>query len=172
MGDMGLALEPIEAPEIQETPETPEVETPDVEAPESGGAQGAEDNNPYGTKFSREYSAALKAWRDANPETAKFAKQSLDNHARLYQVYQREPRGVSGVLETYAALDTVTHGEAKGLDAVYALQDEIRNVSELDERIAKGDPTVFEHFDDEMKQGVVKMAPAILDMQREMDPEG
>jgi len=173
MGDMGVALEPIESPEIQETPETPELETSEIETPEGAEPPAPEgDDNPYGTKFSREYSAAMKAWRDANPETAKFAKQALDNHARLYQLHQMEPKGIDGIREKYAMLDTIFHGEAKGLDAVQAIQDELRNVSDIDERIAKGDPSVFDHFDDEMKSGVVKMTPAILDMQREMDPEG
>lgn len=136
--------------------------------------QEAKTDDPYSSKASREYSQWLKALREEkldDPAAAKFARLSKDNHARLYQLQQMEPRGIDGVRETYALLDSVMHGELKGRDAIGALQDEIRAVQEMDQAILAGDAAALENFDDEMKAGIVKMTPAILDMARNMDPE-
>src|SRR5271170_7095467 len=132
-------------------------------------------DDPYSSKASREYSEWLKHKREESkddPQSNKFYRQSKDNHARLYQLKQMEPRGIDGVRETYAVLDSVMHGELKGRDAIGALQDEIRAVQEMDQAILSGDAAALENFDDEMKAGIVKMTPAILDMARNMNPEG
>src|SRR5215469_15054291 len=128
--------------------------------------------DPYSSKSSKEYSAWLKGLKDSDPANAKFARLSKDNHARLYQLQQMEPRGIDGVRETYALLQSVQHGELTGVEALNALQDEIRGISDIDARIAAADPTVLDEFDDSMRAGIVKMAPAILDMARSTDPEG
>ena len=83
-----------------------------------------------------------------------------------------EPRGIDGVRETYALLQSVQHGELTGVEALSALQDEIRGIGDVDARIASGDAEVLNEFDDTMKAGIVKMTPAILDMARQSDPEG
>src|SRR6266702_6230099 len=83
-------------------------------------------DDPYSPKSSREFSQALKAWRDASPENAKFARIAKDDHARLYQLHQMEPRGIDGIREKYAMLDSVMHGELKGAEAIGAIQDQLR----------------------------------------------
>src|SRR5271170_3222105 len=106
-------------------------------------------DDPYSSKASREYSQWLKALREEkanDPTAAKFARLSKDNHARLYQLQQMEPRGIDGVRETYALLDSVMHGELKGRDAIGALQDEIRAVQEMDQAILSGDAAALENF--------------------------
>jgi hypothetical protein len=95
----------------------------------------------------------------------------------MYALKQLDPKGLDGVRERYALLDSVIHqgadgAELKGADAIAALQDSAREIAEIDAAIANGDPSALESFDDTMKAGIVKMAPAILDMARTMDPEG
>lgn len=145
------------------------VEVEGAELPE--GQEQPEKVDPYSSKYSREMSAALKAWRDANPEAAKFARQAKDDHSRLFQLHQLEPKGIDGVREKFALLDSVVHGELKGTEAIAALQDEIRSVAEVDEMLAAGNPAALENFSDEMKVGIAKLTPAILDMVRGLDPD-
>ncbi len=154
-------------------PETVEVESPEgVSTPESGGENQVGKPEDAAAKADRDYKAWLKAQRDADPEkNGKFARQSKDNHERLRELVRTEPRGIEGIRETYAALDSVVHGELKGIAAVGAIQDELRGIAEVDAAIAEGKPEVLEQFDDRMKVGIVKMTPAILDMAREMDSD-
>jgi len=172
MDGMDAVIEPVDAGSVGEieSPTTPS------SAELSTGNQGEQQptpDDPYSSKSSKEYSAWLKGLKDADPEhNGKYARLSKDNHARLYQLQQMEPRGIDGVRETYALLNSVQHGELTGVEALSALQDEIKGVSDIDARIASADSTVFDEFDDSMKSGIVKMTPAILDMARTMDPEG
>src|SRR6185312_2897184 len=168
-----MATEAI-VPDLEVTqPETPEVEVQATEtAPEGQQPTAPTDDNPYSAKTSKEYANWLKALKEADPATGKYARIAKDDHSRLYQLHQLEPKGLDGVREKYAILDGIAHGEAKGIEAVGAMQDALRVVEETDQRILSGDPTVLEDFDDEMKAGVVKMAPAILNMGMESDPEG
>ena len=104
-----------------------------VESTESTPVE-VESDDPYSSKASRAYSEWLKNQRELHkddPMAAKFLRQSKDNHARLYGLMQREPRGVQGVQETYAALDSIIYdhaerGQLKGLEAANAIQSELR----------------------------------------------
>lgn len=134
--------------------------------------QQATPDDPYSSKSSKEYSAWLKGLKDGDPEAnGKFARLSKDNHARLYQLQQMEPRGIDGVRETYALLDSVSHGELRGVEALSALQDEIRGIGEFDEQVISGNGEVLKDLDPKMQAGIVKMTPAILDMARQQNPE-
>ena len=95
-----------------------------------GGEQGQQgqqqqaDADPYSPKSSREYANWLKGLRDSDPAThGKFARIAKDDHSRLYQLHQMEPRGIDGVREKYALLDSVIHtdperGELRGHEAI------------------------------------------------------
>lgn len=161
-------LEPIESVEI----ESSEVES-SLELPE--GHQESKPDDPYSSKASREYSQWLKALREEkanDPASTKFARLSKDNHARLYQLQQMEPRGLDGVREKYAMLDSVVHGELKGAEAIGALQDELRNVQEIDERLFSGDAAALKEMGPEfMAEALPKLAGPILEMVRESNPE-
>ncbi len=137
--------------------------------------QHAESDDPYSSKASREYSQWLKALREEkanDPASAKFARLSKDNHARLYQLQQMEPRGIDGVRETYALLDSVVHGELKGREAVGALQDELRGVQEVDERLFSGDASALKEMGEEfVQQALPKLAGPILEMVRDSNPD-
>lgn len=136
-----------------------------------------ETESPFSPKVSREFSNWLKELKAANPEAAKYVRMAKDAYSRQYALNQLDPKGIDGVRERYSVLDSVIHndperGELKGAEAVAAMQDHVREIAEIDEKIANGDSSALESFGDEMKAGIVKMAPAILDMARQMDPDG
>ena len=139
----------------------------------------SQQEDPYSSKASREYNAWLKTLRDSgDPVAAKFARLAKDNHGQIFALKNELGlKGVDDVRGLKTLLDSVIHtdperGELKGADAIAALQDSVREIAEIDERIASGDATALDTFGDAMKAGIVKMAPAILDMAAQMDPEG
>lgn len=135
-----------------------------------GAEAGKESDSPYTTKFSREMRAALKAWEQANPQSAKYAKQARDNHARLFALSQLEPKGIDGVRERYALLDSLSRGELKGSEALTAMQQELAGVAEVDSLLAAGDPRAFEALGEDFNQGLAKLAPAYLERVQKSDP--
>ncbi len=148
--------------------------------PDSGAEQQeappvAED--PYSSKASREYSQWLKGLRDSgDPIAAKFARLAKDNHGAQYALRQLEAKGIDGVRERYALLDSVVHndperGELKGMDAISALQDSVRSYAEIDEQLAAGDPRALESLGESFNAGLAKLAPTILDRIASSDPE-
>ncbi len=160
----------VDAPELEINEVDTETSTDTQPEPQSETPETPED--PYSPKSASEYSKFLKSLRDADPANAKFARQAKDDFARGIELKKIEPAGVAGVREKYALLDSLMHGDAKGVDALSAMQDEIQTYADIDQRIVNGDASTLQDFDDAMKQGIVKMAPAILDMARTMDPEG
>lgn len=151
---------------LETTSGEPEESTEPVE----GAEQSAQPDSPYTTKFSREMRAALKAWEAANPDSARFAKQARDNHARLFALTQLEPKGIDGVREKYALLDSLAIGDSKGIDAVTAMQEQLAGVEEVDSLLAAGDPRAFEALGEDFNQGLAKLAPAYLDRIQKTDP--
>lgn len=159
------APEVIETPDAVEEPEGLEPEPePSSEAEPAAPPDGKED--PYTTKFSREYRAALNQWKASHPEAAKFAKQAQDNHGRLFALNQIEPQGVDGVREKYALLQAI--GGPEGLTG---LQERLAATDETDRYLAEGNPKVLEAFGDEFNGGLAKLAPHILDRVAKTDPQ-
>lgn len=148
-----------------------------VSSEESGGEhqEQQQEENPYAPKGSREYSQWLKAQQERlgeDPTAKKFLRLSKDNHARLYQLQQLEPRGIDGIRERYAAVDSVVHGELKGVEAINALQDELRGVQDIDNRLLAGDATALKDLgEDFATKALPQLAGPILDMVREANPE-
>lgn len=174
--DLGISLEetgteePIEV-ETSDSVDGTESEPTEVEeSVDEGAGEGAKNDDAYTTQFSREMRAALKAWEQENPEQAKFAKQARDNHARLFALNQIEPKGIDGVREKYALLDGLAYGEAKGPEALTAIQEELAGVEEVDNLLAAGDPKAFEALGDDFNQGLAKLAPAYLERVLKTDP--
>jgi hypothetical protein len=128
-------------------------------------------DDPYTTRYSRDMRAALKALEAGNPDSAKFLKQARDNHARLFALNQLEPKGVDGVREKYALLNSLTLGESKGADALTAMQDELRSVQEVDALLAAGDPKALEALGDDFNDGLAKLTPTILSRIEKVNPE-
>ncbi len=128
-------------------------------------------------KADREYKAWLKGLRDADPKThGRFARQAQDDRGRLLELSRLEPKGIDGVREKFAILDSVTYedperGVLTGTEAVAALQDQVREMGEVDSLLATGDPRALEALGDDFNEGLAKLTPAILDRVREADPE-
>lgn len=167
----GLDAGVLDAPEL----DTPEVEVDDAdlgnadggleEQPETPETQEVKDD-PYTTKFSREMRAALKAWEQANPESARFAKQARDNHARLFALQQVEPRGIDGIRENYALLQAIG-----GTEGLTGLQERIAGVEAVDSLILAGDPKAFDELGPDFAEGLAKLAPAYLERVAQSNPE-
>jgi len=170
----GINTAVLDAPETVDASSTPEPtgqpEAQKTETPEAG-AEKISSVDPYSLKASKAYNEALKAWTTEKPEMAKFARMAKDDHSRLYQLHQLEPKGLNGVRETYAVMNGLQHGEAKGLQALSAIQDEVRAISDTDARLAAGDPAVLDAFGDEFNGGLAKLAPHILDRIRSTAPD-
>ena len=164
MMDAGVDAPELEINEVDtetsaDTQSEPQIETP--ETPE----------DPYSPKSASEYSKFLKSLRDADPANAKFARQAKDDFQRGIELKKIEPAGVSGVREKYALLDSLQHGDATGLEALTQMQDRVREYAEIDQQILNGDAAALETFDKEMKLGIANMAPEILDLARQLNPE-
>jgi hypothetical protein len=157
--DVDLAAEPVETEGTEPT-----------ESTEQEPQQSNEPDSPYTTKFSREMRAALKAWEAANPDSARFAKQARDNHARLFALTQLEPKGIDGVREKYALLDSLAVGDSKGIEAVTAMQERLAGVEEVDEMLASGNPKAFDALGPDFDAGLAKLAPSYLDRVKASDP--
>lgn len=174
--DAGVIDTPVEADELlgeegselgESTDELGEQEPEQVEQPDP--------ENPTGeftTKFGREYRAWLNGLKQTNPEAAKFVKQARDSYGREFALKQLEPRGIDGIREKYALLDTLTHGEAKGSEAITAMQQSLQEWDDFDQAILSGDPKAFEGITPEFDAGLAKLAPAYLDRVAKVDPEG
>lgn len=156
----------IESPEL----EVDAIEPEGTETEVTTETQTTEPESPYTTKFSREMRAALKQWETANPESARYAKQARDNHARLFALTQLEPKGIDGVREKYALLDSLAVGDSKGLEAVTAMQEQLRSIEETDSLLANGDPRAFDALGEDFNKGLAKLAPAYLDRIQKADP--
>lgn len=164
MDELGVIDQPEIEVQEQETPETPE--QPSGETPEQ---QPGESDK----KFSVRFSNWLKETHDnaTNPEVAKFARYGKDLEGRDRALRELYPNGVNGVRAVKAALDGLQYGEAKGLDAIGAIQDQIRDYEQSDELLASGDPKVLDLFGDEFNEGLGKLTPAILDRIQQSNPE-
>jgi hypothetical protein len=158
--DVDLEAEPIETEGAEPAESTEQEPQQTTDQPDS----------PYTTKFSREMRAALKAWETANPESARFAKQARDNHARLFALTQLEPKGIDGVREKYALLNSLAVGDSKGIEAVTAMQERLAGVEEVDEMLASGNPKAFDALGPDFDAGLAKLAPAYLDRVKASDP--
>jgi len=160
----------IDAPEVEELGGEVEETGQELEVEGQELATEAQDD-PYTTKFSREYRAALKAMETAHPESAKYLKQARDNHARLFALTQLEPKGIDGVRERYALLDSLAVGDVKGTEAISAMQERIQATDQVDQMLAAGDPKALESLGPDFDSGLAKLAPTILDRVMRSNPE-
>lgn len=171
---------------VMDTPEleSPEVEVDDAEL-ESSSELSAEStdtddpsstdqvsgDDPYTTRFGREYRQWLNNLKQTDPQAAKFVKQARDSYGREFALKQLEPNGIDGIRERYALLNSLTHGDAKGTDAIAAMQERLQQTDEVDGLLAAGDPRALESLGEDFNPGLAKLAPAILDRVSQSDPE-
>ena len=158
--------------------EVMDVGTQDVEsqAVETQSQESQAQYDPFESKSAKELSQWLKGVRDADPANAKHARTLKDIFGAQFAFKKEFSGGMEEARGIKALVDSVIHtdperGELRGAEAISALQDSVREIAEIDEKIASGDSSALESFGDEMKSGIVKMTPAILNMARDMDPE-
>lgn len=153
--------------------EQPETQV-DPAAPPADPAAPPADNidDPYSSKASKEYASFLKNLRDADPGNAKYARLAKDDHSKLYQLHQLEPKGLDGVRERYAMLDSLMHGEKTGPEALSAMQDELTRMQQVDERLMSGDVSALDDMGEDFNQKALPaMVGPILDRVREANYE-
>ena len=149
-----LGAEVVEQPEVQEQEQQ-------EQEPESGGS-----------KFSKDFSNWLKSLKDGgDPNVSKFARYGKDLEGRDRALRELFPNGVNDVREVKATLDALQHGDLKGIEAIGAMQDAIRETEQVDSMIASGDPKVLDLFGEEFNEGLGKLAPAILDRIQQANPQ-
>lgn len=167
--------------------DTPELDAPevDVDDAELGNAEGGLEeqqpeteqteqqasDDPFTTRFGRDYRQWLNNLKQTDPNAAKFVKQARDSYGREFALKQLEPTGIDGIREKYALLNSLTHGEAKGTDAIAAMQERLQQTDEVDTLLAAGDPRALESLGEDFNPGLAKLAPAILDRVSQSDPE-
>jgi len=146
---------------VQEAPEQQTQEQPEQQPGES-------DN-----KFSKRFSDWLKTTRDTatDPEIQKFARYGKDLEGRDRLLRELYPEGVSKVREVKAILDGLEYGEAKGVDAISAIQDQIKDYEQSDELLASGNEKVWDLFGPEFDDGLAKLAPSYLNRLQQSKPE-
>lgn len=145
----------------------------------AAGAEGGEDEGQkqrlspeeQQRKESRDYSKFLKSLKETNPENKRFINRAQDDHSRLYALQQLEPRGIDGVREKYALIESVQFNDMQGPEAISALQDHARETEQVDQMLAEGDERVWEMFGEEFNAGLAKLAPSLLNRIAEADPE-
>lgn len=165
--------------------DTPELEAPEEVEEELGNADGgleeqtetetpenpeAAEASEFTTKFGREYRAWLNGLKQTNPEAAKFIKQARDDYGRAFAIQQIDKRGIDGIRERHALLDSLTHGDAKGTEAITAMQERLAEAQEVDSLLEQGDPRALETLGEQFNPGLAKLAPAILDRVSKTDP--
>lgn len=168
MGDMAAVLEPMDS--------GAEISTGAEASTQPDMGQQAHEEDYYSSKSSKDFSQWLKGLRDADPNNAKWARLAKDSYGRDFALKQLDPKGVDGVRERYALMDSVTYdapdgSQLKGADAINALQDFARESAQIDEMIASGDPKVLEAFGEDFNDGLAKLAPALLDRVAQANPD-
>lgn len=164
MADGQAILEPLDGgTDVLEQEPLEQQETPEPQPEQQAG----ESDN----KFSKRFSDWLKTVNPNNdPEAAKFARHAKDQEGRFFALKQLEPRGIDGVRDTYTALQSLQHGELKGIEAIGAIQDQIHDYEQSDELLASGDPKVLDLFGDDFNEGLGKLTPAILSRIQQSNP--
>lgn len=170
----GMDAGVLDAPEVDSEIGGPEDEAIEAEgidnADPEGGPEGQPKDDPYTTRGGREHRAAMRAMAAAHPEYAKFLNEEKSNYARMFALMQLEPKGIDGVRERYALLDSLSHGETKGPEAVTAMQERLASIDEVDQAFLNGDVKALEAFDESFNPGLAKLAGPILDRVRQSDP--
>ena len=115
----------------------------------------------------REYSAWLKSLRD-DPDAGKHYRRIKDDSRRMMALSGIEPRGIDGVREKYSTINGIAYGEAKGLDAVNAMQGALAESQTVLDGLAQGN---MEALNEEQQEGLLRMTPALLDRLAESSPE-
>jgi hypothetical protein len=143
----------------------------DVGGLEQVGAETVETSQQVDPKQEdREYSQWIKSLKE-DGDAAKFHRRLKDDYGRVQELRRLDPKGLEGVRERYSALDGIAHGDKKGLDAVQSMRSALAETQAVVEAITSGNPDAIRELPDEQREGVLRQAPAILDMLAEHSGE-
>lgn len=153
--------------------EAPVVETTDTTVPADGAVQATETPQggdqqvaqPGQPPAKGQIHAALKAFRDGNPEHAAAARALNDAYGR-FEGYKsvfpsvEEARAVKAQLETFG-----------GFEGISQMQSTLASVDETDALLEAGDPQVLDRIIEDAPEGFKKLAPHYLQRLQKSDPE-
>lgn len=142
----------------------------DVSEPQEPQQETQEPKEEDGSKFSKEYRAEIKKWRDEqgklNPNVLKYSKQAIDDHGRMLELARLDPKGINGVRETYAMIQA-----AGGPQAITELQQRVADYDQTDALLAAGDPKVLDTLGENFNEGLAKLTPALIDRLAQSNPQ-
>jgi len=172
LGTVVANTEPVEAPVVdQPTPEAdPDLGNQQPTGDENLGTrtegdepQEREQPRPDARTLPKDVQKALKAFREANPAYANSARALNDAFFRS-QAYESIYPTVEDARVTHATLEAVG-----GAEGIADMQRKIDVLTELDDGVERGDPTVIDDMKD--SPGFKRLVPYALDVLQKMDNE-
>jgi hypothetical protein len=112
------------------------------------------------------YEEYLKGLRE-DPDN-KFSRRLKDDFGRSKEIYRIDPKGIDGIRAHYDTLNGIAHGDKTGIDAVTSIQEALAESQTNLDAIAQGN---FGSLGEEQRDGVLRMAPAIIDDLAESNPD-
>jgi hypothetical protein len=134
----------------------------------TGGDGGEQQQQPDPKQADREYSQWIKSLKE-DGDSGKHYRRIKDDFSRLQTLNRLDPKGIDGVRERYAALDGVAYGDKKGVEAISTMQSALAESQTALDAIAQGD---LKSLNEDQRAGIMRAAPAILDMLAEGDADG
>src|SRR5580700_1836210 len=132
----------------------------------AGGEQDGEKAASGAAPSAKELSAALKAFREANPEHGAAAKLLNDGYRRAEAFQEVFKGGVQEARGVRAALDAIG-----GTEGLATLQSTVASVEETDALLDAGDPKVLDAIIEDSPEGFKKLAPHVLSRLQKLDAE-
>lgn len=126
-----------------------------------------QDTDIDGRKYTREYRDWLKSIK-TDPTLGKHAKTAYNDHGRVLALQELEPRGIDGVREKYALVETLSGRYEGGIDEVTSRLDEMEG---MDNAILNGDPKLWEMLGEDFKPGLLKLGSSYLDFMAKANPQ-
>ena len=182
MSDLSSGILSLATAAAPETPTTAPADTSDtvdetpvdagvdaqVDAPDADAGVGGEQDGEKASgaaPSAKELSAALKAFREANPEHGAAAKLLNDGYRRA-EAYKEVFPDVQTARGVRAALDAIG-----GTEGLATLQSTVASVEETDALVDAGDPKVLDQIIEDSPEGFKKLAPHVLSRLQKLDAE-
>ena len=143
------------------------VDSSDDGSDSEGGKGGSPDGAAGGDKklpTTQQVRAALKAFRDSNPEFKDAARMLNDGYSRA-EAYKEVFGSVDDARTVKTQIDALG-----GLEGLATLQTNAAAYEETDAKIISGDPSVLDALIEDAPDGFKKLAPAYLSKLQKLDP--
>lgn len=160
---------PTPAPPTATSTETPPADDSSTavatDSPEAEGAKGDSSGTPSPLPTTPQIRAALKAFRDSNPDHAQAAKLLNDGYSR-FEAYKSVFPTVDEARSIKTQLDTLG-----GLEGIAEMQHVMTSIEETDALLEAGDPKVLDQILEDSPEGFKRLAPHYLDRLQKADPQ-